>query len=374
MDRETTLNKQNSFNNSLKCILMAILCLLFLNDMSSQIIFESSFENGSSDWGDSGVWKQVPANAISSTDSREGVKSVRFLPVADDKRSEFTIRNGLGTFYWGEEYWVGFSLKVIEPLNQNGWKIISQHHSTPHLLSNGNADWSCTAGPNSFIVLAVGSNFAVRTSTNSSNVNTVPTSGSASWGTEEVLSPFQLHQWYDFVLHFRYALDATGFIEIWINGDKIINKQNMPTVYKYDLCGELRANRQYQKIGMYYGPNDNQQGGEILYDAFRIGNQQASYNDVVPEGNVLEINEFDITDLKISPNPIKNNEVHVHTSGTFLVKEIRIYDILGKEVFSENVQSSEKKISLKANLSKGIYIIRMNTEENGSISKKIIIE
>jgi len=372
MARKTTLNRQRIVNNLAKVVLSFSLFTFFLNTVSAQVIFDSGFENGNSDWSDSGSWKQVPANAVSSTDSREGGKSVRFLPVSDNKRSEFTIRSGEGTFNWGDEFWVGFSIKIIE--HPTGFSIISQHHSTPHLLpgGGGSADWSCTAGPNSFIVLAKDDNFLIRTSTNPNNVNTVPPIGSASWGLQEVSRPYQLNQWYDFVLHYKYSLDNTGFMEIWLDGNKIVDKHNTPTVYKFDLCGEPRAPRQYQKIGMYYGTGN--QGGEILYDAFRIGKENSNYDDVAPGGGTLTTGEFQNINIRIYPNPIKDNKVHIQLPETIFINTIKIYDILGKEVFIKNIQSSENNILLKPNLSEGIYIIKLNTTGKGSISKKIIIE
>lgn len=372
MARIITLNRQKKINDLAKSILPTFFFLFLLTTASTQIIFDNGFENGSSDWGDSGLWKQVPANAVSSTNSREGDRSVRFLPVSDNKRSEFTIRNGKGTFDWGEEFWIGFSIYIEE--HPTGFRIISQHHSTPHLLpgGGGSADWSCTAGPNSFIVLAKEDNFLIRTSTNSNNVNTVPPIGSASWGLQEVSRPYQLNQWYDFVLHYKYALDNTGFMEIWLDGEKIVDKHNTPTVYKYDLCGEPRANRQYQKIGMYYGTGN--QGGKILYDAFRIGKENSSYEDVVPGGDVLATNEFQNINIRIFPNPIKDNKINIQLPKTILINTIKIYDILGKEVFVKRIESFENTILVRPNLSEGIYILKLNTSEKGSISKKIIIE
>ncbi|GEM_PF-6669655 len=372
MKKIITLGIKKNDLTGLKVVLLTCFFSFFSTTISAQIIFDNGFENGISDWDDSGVWKQVPANAVSSSDGREGNKSVRFLPVGDEKRSEFTIRNGEGTFGWGDEFWVGFSIKLIQ--HPTGFKIISQHHSTPHLLpdGSGNADWSCSAGPNSFIVLAKDNNFLIRTSTNPNNVNTVPPIGSASWGLLEVSKPYQLNQWYDFVLHYKYTLNNTGFIEIWLDGNKIVDKHNTPTVYKFDLCGEPRVPRQYQKIGMYYGTGN--QGGEILYDAFRIGNENSNYEEVAPGGETLTTSEFQNVNIRIYPNPIKDRKIHIQLPEIIFINSIKIYNILGKEVFFKNIESSENNILLKPNLSEGIYIIKLNTSEKGLISKKIIIE
>lgn len=246
---------------------------------TATIVFNNGFEGGTADWGAAGPWDSSSANASVSTTSREGTKSVKFLPVAGGKRSELTINDGLGNYQWGTEYWIGFSVRVVQQVG--GFGIIHQHHSVPH-SEGGDPDWSCTSGPNSFTIKIDGSNFKIMTSTIASNVEVTPPVGSATWGTESVSRPFALGQWYDFVLHFRYALNSTGFIKVWMNGEQVVDKQG-PTVYRKDLCGEPRTQRQYQKIGSYYGTGNN--GGELLYDAFRIWQGPGgSYNDVAPGG------------------------------------------------------------------------------------------
>jgi len=371
MKTTTNSNNKKTISGFFKITLTIIFLIFFSVVIYAQLIFENGFENGSSDWNESGSWRPVPANVESSNTSREGNKSVRFLPVSDNKRSEFTIRNSAGTFNWGEEFWVGFSIYIVQHLT--GFRIISQHHSVPHLMTNGDPDWSCTAGPNSFIILAKNDHFDIRTSTIASNVNIVPPIGSASWGTQVVSSPYQLNQWHDFVLHYRYALDNSGFIEVWVDGEKMVDKHNTPTVYKYDLCGEPRAERQYQKIGMYYG-NGNQ-GGEILYDAFRIGiGSSVIYEDVAPDGNSpLSINEIENNNIIVYPNPINNGLINVKSLGNFIIESVKIHTVLGKEVFSKRINLSENNITLKTDLIAGIYTIRLLSDKS-LISKKLILE
>ena len=247
---------------------------------SKNLILDNGFERGSADWTGSGAWRKVPANAVASSNAREGKKSVRFLPVSNQKRSEFVVNHGKGKFDWGKEYWVGFSINVLDA--PDGYNVISQHHAVPHLLPNGKADWSCTSGPNSFTIRANNGKFDFRTTTFAKNVAVTPPIGSATWGTQVISKPYQLKKWHDVVLHFNYATDNSGFIEIWFDGKKVVNMHNTPTVYKKDLCGKPRAPYQYQKIGTYYGHGNK--AGDILYDSFRIGNKNASYADVAPRG------------------------------------------------------------------------------------------
>ena len=249
----------------------------------ANLIFDNGFEKGSVDWnGSDAAWKKVPANVTSSSNAREGSKSVHFLATNNQKRSELVVKNGKGTFKWGEEYWVGFSLNVLDA--PDGYNIISQHHSAPHLKPDGSgSDWSCGAGGNSFTILAKNGNFDIRTATNPSYVKQLHHGkGNALWGSQVVSKPYQLKKWHDFVLHFKYATDNTGFMEIWLDGKKEVNKHNTPSVYFYDTCDKPKRQIQYQKIGSYYG--DGNKAGEILYDAFRVGNKNASYADVAPRG------------------------------------------------------------------------------------------
>ena len=80
-------------------------------------------------------------------------------------------------------------------------------------------------------------------------------------------------------MHVRYAPDSTGITELWMDGEKVVNVHG-PSVYKFDLAGRPKSPRQYQKIGIYHGTAEP--GGEILYDAFRVGGADASFQDVAP--------------------------------------------------------------------------------------------
>ena len=120
---------------------------------NSVLTVDDGFENGID-----ANWRTVPAFFKFSSESREGSQSLHFLPdLSGGKRSELVLKNGNGTYHWGEDYWIGFSINVrVAP---TGFKIISQHHSTPGVGPDGQTDWSVTAGPNSFVMMAVNGEF-----------------------------------------------------------------------------------------------------------------------------------------------------------------------------------------------------------------------
>jgi len=90
--------------------------------------------------------------------------------------------------------------------------------------------------------------------------------------------------------------------------------------------------------------------------------------------NSLEVEEFNKSDFSVYPNPVKNNQINISLPEPILVNTIIIYDSIGKEVFTKKIESFENNILLNPSLSKGLYIIKINTSKNGQITKKIIVE
>jgi hypothetical protein len=294
--------------NRVVAILLAIIACVtgVIVPVSAELVFDNGFEGGTA------AWKAVPANISLSDVSREGSNSICFLPVADGRRSELTIMDGLGDYAWGTEYWVGFSLQVIKP-NQ-GFGIICQHHSTPGVVSGG-VDWDHSSGENSFTIQAKNGKLDVRTATIPANVNgttigsrTNAQSGAATWGTAVAGIPYVTNRWYDFILHFRLSPDTNGIMEVWVKDtvtgmtNKLFDVTNGVTVYRYDSGKSASASKagdpdrsglpktpaNFQKIGLYYGTGSADRGGEVLYDAFRIWKGPGgSYETVAPRGGGL---------------------------------------------------------------------------------------
>jgi len=285
-------------------ILTLLFCMTWLTaPASAELVFDNGFEGGEAEWQKTGAWAPAPANAYSSTTSREGARSVGFLPLADQVRSEFTIRNGLGAYAWGTEYWMGYSLRVVRPTG--GFGIISDQHTTPH-TAEGKVDWSTPSGECSFLVKIKGDQLEIHTATDPAKVFVTP-ARSATSGTRFVSRPFVTSKWYDFVLHFRLATDATGIMQVWLNGEKIVDVQGGPTVYAYDTSGRPKTPVSFQKLGMYYGAGKAGEGGEILYDAFRIWKGPGgSYAAVAPGGSLAHAADVPVG-VKAIPPPASSD-------------------------------------------------------------------
>ena len=94
------------------------------------------------------------------------------------------------------------------------------------------------------------------------------------------------NRWVDWVVHIKYAHNNTGILEVWMDGKKVINRQNMPNAYndqKYP----------YFKFGVYKWNWGNSSTKRVIYyDEVRVGNKNSSYDEVKPTetNNSSEIN------------------------------------------------------------------------------------
>jgi hypothetical protein len=90
------------------------------------------------------------------------------------------------------------------------------------------------------------------------------------------IGPIPKNEWIDWVVHIKYSHINTGILEVWMNGKKVIDRQNMPNSYYDDTYP-------YFKFGVYkwnWGYTSSQK--VIYYDEVRVGNENSSYDEVKP--------------------------------------------------------------------------------------------
>jgi len=101
------------------------------------------------------------------------------------------------------------------------------------------------------------------------------------------------------------------------------------------------------------------------------GELQYHYGDVNCFTPLMEINKVEETDntMSIYPNPASES---ITISSDNIIKYLEIYNPLGQKVYQTKVNAKSKSIDINS-LSKGIYIIGVNTDK-GYVKKKIIVE
>ena len=244
--------------------------------LGAQILFEDDFESGSFEE----KWKthldgKTALVEVVSKPVRSGEYAVRMRTSkkGEDRRAELVPF--IDRFKWGEEFWIGFSMYIKKNLGKAA--IIHQHHSIPN-----NRNWKdCIAGPNSLTFkIKDDKTLQILTATDEAYINAKPPKGAASLYQEALDVPIEQGRWIDVVYHFKYMANDNGFFQCWINGALVLDDKGA-NVYKYDVCGKLKIEEQYLKIGLY--PASTGADGELFYDEIKIGGAKSTFKDVSPK-------------------------------------------------------------------------------------------
>lgn len=176
-------------------------------------------------------------------------------------RSELTLKYAPGSYY---ESWMGFSVYLPSASygTDQAADIIHQIHanngeSPPFAIQTQNGKWQVAYNWDN--------------------------GGSVQYHTIDLGIPYEKDQWVDFVYHIKLSKGTDGFIELWKNGVKIWT-YNGQTQYT-----NVSGNNFY-RIGIYkwawtQGIASSQTVRVAYYDEVRIGNANATYNDVAPSKN-----------------------------------------------------------------------------------------
>lgn len=79
-------------------------------------------------------------------------------------------------------------------------------------------------------------------------------------------------------------------------------------------------------------------------------------------------NSQNIKNLTIYPNPVSNGEIYISTKLN-LIKEITIYDVLGKKIISKTIVGKVLNIS---KLTPGVYILKIKENEIPATRKLVV--
>jgi hypothetical protein len=112
-------------------------------------------------------------------------------------------------------------------------------------------------------------------------------------------------------------------------------------------------------------PNGNIGNPEVLY-------YRKEANTITLIGSALSlVSDLFNTNFYISPNPVAT-ELNIKTTRGLILDKISIYDITGRKIFSSVSKDQQPNISINVeDLSKGVYILRVSSNENSSDLKFI---
>ena len=157
---------------------------------------------------------------------------------------------------------------------------------------------------------------------------------------------------------------GTGLAKIWINPlDTDLGADTAPT----ETFSEADPGTVYSEISQFNLRQDSDiETPLITFDELRVGTNWAEVTPVP----TASIGKTEIEGFAIYPNPVSNGEFSIRTNGG-VSKSVQIFDMLGKQVYSKEVQANENvRIS---NLNAGIYILKVK-EEDKVATRKLVVE
>jgi hypothetical protein len=93
-------------------------------------------------------------------------------------------------------------------------------------------------------------------------------------------------------------------------------------------------------------------------------------NEIVISDATLSLEDVIVSDFKVYPNPAKDF-ISIESTDQDQISTVQVFDVLGKEVMNTRIQNNRLNVS---NLSKGMYILKINSVNGNGITKKVIIE
>ena len=261
----------------LKFVVVLVLCAYSSSSVFGAILASADFENGNHPkWriigNKNGVTIKSDASPVCT-----GVMSAEFLLRANDAKTRVElVDGGAGNLKFGSEYWVGFA--VFLP---SDWKIDKSRASNDTI-------WNIHGSPdknlgekyrNAPFSLRVSGDHWVFTSRSCTSKVCDKKNIKA---TSINLGKWETGKWTEFILNFRLSYKNNGYIEMWKNGERVVNLSG-PNTYN-DTRGP------YVKYGIYKSAWGKPQGAKesgfstrkLYYDSVIVGDGDESYQSVEP--------------------------------------------------------------------------------------------
>lgn len=171
--------------------------------------------------------------------------------VAKGKRAEFI--DDLAQIQMDTEYWYGLSLYLPDEFKppQKRDAVLFQWHTQ-------------AGGPSPVLAIRVQGDEWVITS------DAIP--GGKRRRMKRL--PMQKDVWTDWVVHVRWASDATGFWTLWKDGVEVVSEKDIITQYP-------EKEGPYAKFGQYHSVDETAQN-VIYVDEYRVAGPEGSYEKVAP--------------------------------------------------------------------------------------------
>lgn len=92
------------------------------------------------------------------------------------------------------------------------------------------------------------------------------------------------------------------------------------------------------------------------------------------ENHLVTNNQIATPDLKIYPNPVRNQKVTLEMNSDEIT-EVLLVNLVGKEILKKDMPPGTNKYLMQLeNVPKGIYLIQVKTLDKKTVVKKLLIQ
>lgn len=169
------------------------------------------------------------------------------------------------------------------------------------------------------------------------------------------------------------AIDHNGFIK----GNTFYLSNYTAGIRAIDLTNVANTNNSLTEVGFFdtYPQNNNAEfdGVWSLYPFFASNNIVISDISggffLVRKSGTMGVNDLDAQSFNLYPNPASRS-VNIVSGSNAVVETVKLYTILGQEVYAKKDIQQKNHIIQLGGLAKGIYIVKINDK----VSKKLIVQ
>jgi len=170
------------------------------------------------------------------------------------------------------------------------------------------------------------------------------------------------------------ATDKVGVFSISDNTNTLTDS------FGYFVSQTLAGSEGVNSWGFDWTAPNTDKGNITFYAAAVVGNKDSNGDttttntqvsfDTLSIGGVLGINESQLLNFNMFPNP-SNNQATLQLPSGINNAKVKIFDYLGKTLLEKNISSLDKTIDL-SDLTSGIYFVRVQNDTKVGTKKLII--
>ncbi|MNX94928.1 hypothetical protein D3C86_1271770 [compost metagenome] len=188
--------------------------------------------------------------------------------------------------------------------------------------------------------------------------------------------PLFVHAWKTVVDSIRYPVFNGKQVKA-VYHHEVYPRAGWPSPPYYQYFGQLKGswNEYYQEPALpedYYTLYDLRCYQDDSFDV-HFGNAAIACDSVPPAPTSISDVDFLSRRLSVYPNPA-TDQVTIALDG-IAMQSVEVLDMLGRRVFVQEYKAGISKATADlSNVSKGTYILRINTKDKGSVHRKIIVQ